>query len=287
MDAVHRLISRLLDLAFGPLERLGSEWVIVVTGALFGVFALWAFKYMSPQGAIKRTKDRIKGHLIEIRLYQDNLRLVTAAIGKVLWANLRYLGLNMGPFVPLAIPFALLAGQLVVRYAYDPIPLEAHAGPHLAGDGVTLKLSAEDPSDWQANLALQGPEELVVASPLVRAVAQGVAFQAFRPLTQGLHEVQITWGDQSMVKPIWAGPPEVLGTPRVPLQPLRLRGVERLLWPAEPGLDLDGLARVEFTYPERSQGWLPGSGPLAVLLWFVLSSLAAGFAAIKPLRVQI
>lgn len=287
MDAVHRLITRLLDLVFGPLERAGTEWVILVSGAVFGVLALWIFKYISPQDAIRRTKDRIKGNLIEIRLYQDNLRLVTAAIGKVLWANLRYLGLNLGPFVPLAIPFALLAGQLVVRYAYDPIPIQAQESSPLAGDGVTLKLTAQPDAPWSAPLEFSPPGELLPTSPLLRIPEQGVAYQAFRPTGQGLHEVQIRWGDQSTLKPIWAGPPEVLGVPRVPLQPLRLRGWERILWPAEPGMDLAGVARIEFAYPERDQGWLPGSGPLAVLLWFVVASFVAGFAAIKPLRVQI
>lgn len=287
MDAVHRLITRLLDLVFGPLERAGTEWVILVSGAVFGVLALWIFKYISPQDAIRRTKDRIKGNLIEIRLYQDNLRLVTAAIGKVLWANLRYLGLNLGPFVPLAIPFALLAGQLVVRYAYDPIPIQVPESSPLAGDGVTLKLSAQSGATWATPLEFLPPEELLPSSPLLQIPEQGVAYQAFRPTAQGLHEVQVRCGEQSTLKPIWAGPPEVLGVPRVPLQPLRLRGWERILWPAEPGMDLSGVARIEFTYPERDQGWLPGSGPFAVLLWFVLASFVAGFAAIKPLRVQI
>ena len=288
MDAVHRLLTRLLDLVFAPLERLGVEWVILLSGAVFGVLALWAFKFISPQGAIRRAKDRIKGHLIEIRLYQDNLAVVTRAIGKVLWMNLRYLGLNFGPFVPLALPFALLAGQLVVRYAYDPIPLDPPGEPHLVGDGVTLKVMGASGAAWDPEFALSASEGLVAASPLVQSAEQRVAFQAFRPQSQGLHEWQIASAGETTVKQLWAGPPEVLGSPRVPLQPLRLTGWERLLWPAEPGLgDVPGLVRIEFSYPESRIGWLPGSGPIGVLMWFVIASLVAGFAAVKPLRVQI
>ena len=44
------------------------------------------------------------------------------AIGKVLWHNMRYVCLNFGPFIPLARPFALVAGQLVSRYAFEPLP---------------------------------------------------------------------------------------------------------------------------------------------------------------------
>ena len=66
-----------------------------------------------------------------------------------------------------------------------------------------------------------------------------------------------------------------------------------VLWPAEDTLSAP-LARVSFNgltnpeaYPYAPLGWLPGSGPLAVLLWFVGFSMLFGFAALKPLGVQI
>jgi hypothetical protein len=53
--------------------------------------------------------------LIEIRIYSDDPRIFLRAIGLTLWANLRYLTLNLLPFVPLSIPFTLVIAQCVVR----------------------------------------------------------------------------------------------------------------------------------------------------------------------------
>ena len=75
---------------------------------------------MSAQRRIKAAKNKIKGHLIEIRIYQDDLAIVGRAIVKVLLRNFQYLGLNLLPFVPLSIPFVIVLAQLVVRYGYAP-----------------------------------------------------------------------------------------------------------------------------------------------------------------------
>jgi hypothetical protein len=44
---------------------------------------------------------------------------------------------------------------------------------------------------------------------------------------------------------------------------------------------------VSFVYPESDLGWLPGSGPMGVILVFLVASMAFGIAALKPLGVQI
>ncbi|HPF15182.1 MAG TPA: hypothetical protein PLJ12_13010 [Planctomycetota bacterium] len=277
MNAVHRLVTRLFDLLVGPFERFGSEWVILGVGAVFGVLALWVFKHISPQRAIRASKERIKGHLIEIRLYQDDLRLVSRAIGKVLWTNLKYLGLNVLPFVPLSMPFALIAGQLVVRYGFEPIPVHAEGAAPLAGSGITVRFEmAPEIGERLREVRVVLPEGLVAGSPLVKSPEQGLAFQEIFAVAQGLHEIQVELGEARSSKMVWSGPPEVLGLPRVPLQPLRVSGWEQILWPAEAGLHGDPLLRrIEFAYPESRLGWLPGHGPVYVLVWFLVASMVA------------
>src|SRR6185436_7875779 len=112
MDALNRASSGIFDLLLPPLDRIGFPCGLVVTSAVFGVLALVAFKYVSAQRKIKAVKDRIKGHLIEIRIYQDDLAIVGKAIGKVLFRNFQYLSLNLAPFALLAFPFALVIAQL-------------------------------------------------------------------------------------------------------------------------------------------------------------------------------
>ena len=88
MNALNHAWSRIFDGFLAPLERLGTPFALVVTSALFGVLALIAFKHMSAQRRIKATKDKIKAHLIEIRIYQDELAIVGRAIARVLVKNL-------------------------------------------------------------------------------------------------------------------------------------------------------------------------------------------------------
>ncbi len=281
MDAIQRFITASFDLVLQPLERVGMEFALILVSGVFGVLALLVFKHISPQASIRRAKDLIKGHMIEIRLYQDDLGLVTKAIGKVLWHNLRYVCLNLGPFIPLAIPFALVAGQLVARYGFEPMPVSETAQLQLAGEGHTLSLF------WSGGqeVRVSYPEGVEPASPLLQVPEQGRAFQEFVVLAPGHHEITLERGGESTIKRLWAGERPSDGSRYPAVQPLRTSNWEQILWPAEGALDT--WQRVEFRYPESSLGWLPGQGPSGVLLNLILFSMLFGFIALKPLGVEI
>ena len=162
MNSVNRGLTKLFDVSLVPLEALGMELSLILASGIFGVLALIVFKHISSQKGIKRAKDKIKGHMIEIRLYQDDLGIVSKAIGKVLLRNFQYLGFNFAPFVPLAIPFVFVVAQMVVRYGFDPTPVHAEAAPLLAGQGTTLRVELTEArrSDI-ANLEIVLPEGVV------------------------------------------------------------------------------------------------------------------------------
>src|SRR5688572_15086974 len=153
MNALNALATKVFDVLLAPFELAGREVALLAISGIFGVLALLAFKHISWQKGIKATKDRIKGHLIEIRIYQDDLPIVSKAIGRVLARNLQYLALNLGPFLPLAVPFTFVVAQLVVRYGFDPVPV---TGTHataalvgerqlaLAGEGLSLAIEGDE-----------------------------------------------------------------------------------------------------------------------------------------------
>ena len=68
MNAVQHFISAVFDLALTPFEWLGDVTALVLVSGIFGVLALLVFKQVSWQAGIKSTKDKIKAHLIEIRM---------------------------------------------------------------------------------------------------------------------------------------------------------------------------------------------------------------------------
>ena len=281
MNAIQRFITASFDLVLQPLERLGMELALIVVSGVFGVLALLVFKHISPQASIRRAKDLIKGHMIEIRLYQDDLKLVTKAIGKVLWHNLRYVCLNFGPFIPLAIPFALVAGQLVARYGFEPIPVTEVAKSQLAGEGHILSLA------WSGGdkVRVSYPDGIVPLSELLQVPEHGRAFQEFIVQSPGQYEIGIERAGKTTVKRLWAGERTSEGHRYPAVQPLRTSNWEQILWPAEASLS--HWDRVEFRYPESTLGWLPGQGPGGVLLNLILFSMLFGFIALKPLGVEI
>jgi len=294
VNALNALLTKVFDLVLTPLEFLGVATALIVLSGVFGVLALYVFKLISWQAGIKASKDRIKGHMIEIRLFQDDMRVVGRAIAMVLVRNLQYLGLNFGPVLPLVIPFAFLAAQFVVRYAYDPLPVVAADARLLPGQGTLVEVQLA-PGRWSevSGLTLELPEGLRALSPLVRAPSEGRAFVELAAASAGVHELAFALPSGERGTKLIAVGDEA---PRV-LQPRRVssRDWYRLddpdhwpvLWPAEPAFAADSVFRgIALAYPQRDLGWLPG-GELGILITIVVASMVVGAAAIKPLGVQI
>lgn len=285
MNALNRASSGIFDFLLPPLDRLGFPWGLVVTSAVFGVLALVAFKYVSAQRKIKAVKERIKGHLIEIRIYQDDLAIVGKAIGKVLVRNVQYLSLNLAPFVLLAFPFALVIAQLVVRYGYEPVRVHAAAETVMPGRGTMIAVElARARAEDVRGLKLELPDGVRALSPLLRVPAEGRAYQEVVAVEHVRGEIGVVLADGSRAtKAIAAGGAEKS------LQPERGRGFfTALLWPAEETLPADSpFQSVSLEFPERAMGrWFP-DGPAGILLVFLVVSMVAGLLVLKPLRIQI
>jgi hypothetical protein len=286
MNAVNGALTWFFDLALWPFELLGNLTALLIVSGVFGVLALIAFKHISWQKGIKSAKDRIKGHMIEIRIYQDDLVTVGQAVCKILYRNFQYVGLNFGPFIPLAIPFGFVVAQLVVRYGYDPVPITAEADVR-AGRGTLIEVELKDDQRALiADLSVTLPEGLQAISPLVRAPSDGRAFQEIVALAPGTHEIVFELpGGVRETKLLVAG-----DEPLRSMQPLRVSSgnlLMAILYPAEPGFGADSpFATITIPYPDSSFGWLPG-GEAGILIIFVLASMLVGFAALKPLGVQI
>jgi hypothetical protein len=287
MNSVHRALSAVFDLVLTPFEWLGDIAALIVVSGIFGVLALLLFKQISWQEGIKGTKDKIKGHMIAIRIYQDDLGIVFGSVMKVVLRNFQYLALNFGPILPLFVPFVLIASQLVVRYAFKPLPVvdQAKAEAMLPGRGTMLevRMKAEHKGEV-ARLSLEFPAHLKALSPLVRNARDGIAVVEFAAIAPGTGDVQLLVdGHPAGSKSVTSGS----DAPRL-MQPERVSDFwSSWLWPAEPTFPDDSpIDSVRFAYPDRDLGFLPG-GAFGVLLTFFLASIVFGIAVLKPLNIQI
>lgn len=294
MNALNDALTSIFDVLLWPLDRLGPAWSLIVISGIFGVLALVAFKHMSSQRGIKSAKDKIKGHLIAIRIYQDDLAVVASSVTKILGRNFQYVALNFGPFLPLAIPFVFVMAQFVTRYAYAPVALTRDPQTVMAGAGTLLEIELvpERAADV-AGLDVKLPPGLVAVSPLVRAPSAGRAYLEIVAVEGGVHRIELALADGSRETKLFAAG----NTPQRSMQPRRVNNRDwyRLtdpnhwpaLWPAEAGFaSASPFREIAVAYPTRDLGFLP-SGEGGILLVFVLASMLFGALAIKPLGVQI
>ena len=298
MDLLNGALNRTFDVLLAPLELLGAPAALVLFSGFFGVFALWAFKRISWQSGIRKAKDRIKAHMIAIRIWQDDLRVVGRSFAGAMLRNAQYLGLNFGPFVPLAIPFVIGAAQLVVRYAYDPVPLSADAASLLPGQGTLVEIELwPERRGAIADLRVDLPPGLRALSPLVRSPAEGRALMEVVAVAPGVHRLVFELpgedgGVDRAEKLCVAGALRERG-----MQPRRVSSRDwwrihdpdrwPFLWPAEEALPGDSAFRsIALGYPHRRLAWLP-DGELGILVTFLVASMVFGAFAIKPLGVQI
>ena len=287
MNAINRAMSSMFDVVLTPFELLGSELALILVSGITGILAMIVFKHISWQGGIKSVKDRIKGHMIAIRIYQDDLAIVFTSVAKVLARNFQYLGLNFGPILPLLAPFVLAIAQFVVRYGFDPLPVatEEQVAAALPGEGTLIEIEMKRGHEASVSgLAVRLPEWLEARSPLVRSRADGLAFLEVVARKPGAGEIEILLDGQRVgTKEIVAGSEATRS-----MQPERVSGFwASWLWPAEPAFAASSpLSRVAFEYPARELRLLPG-GPVGIFVVFCIASIAFGLAILKPLKIQI
>ena len=288
MNAVNRAASSIFDVVLTPFELLGVEVALLCVSGLTGILALILFKHISWQKGIKSVKDRIKGHMIAIRIYQNDLGIVFKSVFKVVLRNFQYLGLNFGPILPLLVPFVLVLAQLVVRYGFDPLPVietEEEVAALLPGEGTLIEIEMKRGSEAAIRgLEVNLPEGIQARSPLVRSEVDGVAYLEVVARKPGAGEVEfLVDGRRVGTKEIVAGKDATRS-----MQPERVSGFwASWLWPAEDTFGRDSpLGRVAFDYPERDLRFLPG-GPIGILVVFFVSSMAFGLLILKPLKIQI
>ena len=133
------------------------------------------------------------------------------------------------------------------------------------------------------DLRLELPPGLTLDAPPVRTSGGEVAWR-IRADEPGDHVLRIHTGGAVVEKGLAVGGE----SRRVPV--LRTQGWEKILYPGEAPLDsgspLTSIALTSPGYPERDLGWIPG-GELGIVLVFFVLSIVAAFALKGPFGVTL
>jgi len=230
------------------------------------------FRYTSDQKAIRSAKDKLKAHLLAVRLFQDQLPVVLRSYGRILRGTLTYLRLAFRPLLFVIIPITVLIVQL-----------DHYLGlvPFRAGEAflITAQVSHANTLD---EVSLQLPPGLATTAPAVHVPASNEIVWRVVAEKNGHYDIDIGVSGQTFSKNMAVSS----GVER--LSPVRMRGRfwERLFVSAEPALpESSPLESIAVNYSGRSIhfAWLDWNW---IWLFFVLS-LVAGFVFKEILGIEI
>ena len=265
MTVVNRLLGVIVDALLYPFRTLPPIVGLLVLSLLTAVGMLLVFRATSNQPRIAAVKRLIHAGLFEIRLFNDDLRLILRAQFDILRHNLTYLRLSLVPMVWMIVPLALLIAQLQFHYGYDGVP---------PGRPILVKIRLAETAPEPQRLDLTAPDGLRVETapvwiPTLREAAWRIVSEQ-----PGDYDLSIEVDGRTYHKSVRTSGGIVRRSP-VRLAPGWLN---QALYPAEAPLPADSaLASIELIYPDREVSllgwrvhWLVAFFVLSILFAFLL-----------------
>lgn len=160
MRVVNGVIGAIVDAILWPFQSWPPIAGLTVVSLLVAAALLMAFKLTSNQHAIASTRRRIQAGLYELRLFQDDPRLMPSIVFDLFRQQATYLRYALVPLLWVAIPLTLLIAHLHAYYGYEGL----HPGQTAV---VTARLRPGAGAAGEPQLTLEAPPGLRVETPSV------------------------------------------------------------------------------------------------------------------------
>ena len=260
-SAVNVVLNVIFDALFWPVHWLPAEWQVVVLAVPAAMLALWIYKVSSNQAAIRNAKNKIVAHLLELRLFRDDLRVLLGAEGRV-FANIgRYLAHSLRPMALMLPFFLLMLIQIESRFAYRGLTPDEQAI-------VTVSVVSDRPVS-RLPVGLETDAGLRIATPALRVDSANEIYWRVRPVEAGVHTLNLKVDGERAQRIVKADAAEGAMTTTY-----RAGDVRTLLYPLETALPSDGpIASMSIDYP-RARGEWAGLSSIS-WLFFVMVMLYA------------
>jgi hypothetical protein len=275
MSVLNTALNTVFDWLFFPFRPLHPWFGMVFISLLTGLLMLFIFRRTSDQAGIRKTKDRIKAHLLELRLFKDNIGVTWSAQGRILRANLRYIGYSIKPLLVMILPLILILVQLNFWFGYKALDV---------GEAAILKVRlAETVNPLEISAVLEPPPSVLVETPALRLEQEREINWRIRAQSPGRESLTIKVGGQDFAKTV-----SVSGKPLDRVSPRRVRRslIDELFYPSEKPFPSSGSVRsIEVVYPGNKLNLL-GVRLHWLVAYFILS-IVFGFALKRPFKVEI
>ncbi len=275
MWVFNSIFSKIFEVVFFPFKSM-TPWIgMIIISFLTALLMLCVFRFTSHQQGIKQVKDRIKAHLLEIRLFKSSLNVSLRAQGNILRYNLKYIGYSAKPLMVMIVPLILILLQLNLWFGYQSLK---------PGQVVLLKAEVdEDLSLLDTEFMIESSSGLVLQSPPLRIEeTREVNWQLLAKKT-GIHELSMTVNGHRTVKKV-----TVVQKPLSKLSPIKVRRnfIDELFHPGEAPLPRSHpLKFLEIKYPSNYMS-LFGWRIHWIIIYFALSILF-GFSLKGVFKVEI
>ncbi|HYA48233.1 MAG TPA: hypothetical protein VEG35_00925 [Burkholderiales bacterium] len=275
MGVVNLVTGGIFDILLYPFRGVSPWFGMVFVSLLTAFLMLWVFKLTSDQDGIRVAKNAIKAHLLELRLFKDNMRVSLRAQGRILRANGRYLGCNLKPLLVMIVPLVLILAQINLWFGASPLR---------PGEETLVKLKLTKAADpLGLDIGLEPSPGLAVETPALRIADLGEVDWRIRAPQQGPASLTFRVAGRTIVKPV-----AVAGRLLLKVSTLSVGHsvFQELLYPGEKPLPGDTpVTSIEVLYPA---GGLRLFG-LSVhwLVAYFLLSIIFGFAFKGIFKVEI
>lgn len=273
VNLINTVLTRFFDALFIPLRALGPFWAMVIVSLVTGVIMLVIFGKVSNQTAIRHVRDQIRGNLIAVRLFQDDIGLLFNIQSRILRFTLTYMRYSLVPMLIMIVPVMLILIQLNLRYSVRPLK---------AGEQAVVKVKTRDAASVLAGVQLEAPVNVEIETPPVRIQSKREVAWRIRAKEAGAGDLTVRLGDDAVAKRVIVDGAWRAVSPRRTGQ----SAYDLLLYPGEPALPSSSkIESIQINYPARESSVL-GFDVHWMILFFVLS-VAFGFALKGPFGVEV
>jgi hypothetical protein len=191
------VIGKIFDILFLPFRGLSPWAAMIVVSFLTGLLMLFIFRHTSNQEGIRRIKNKIKAHLLELRLYKDSLAQQLTSQGKILSANFKYFSYALKPMLVMVIPVMLILIQLNLWFGSRSLDI---------GDEALVKVKLmEGTNPLQTDIRLEVPPGIAVETPPLRIEDEREIDWRLRATEKGVYNILFRYQDETFTKSVAVG----------------------------------------------------------------------------------
>ncbi len=269
--------GKIFDFIFFLFRNM-NPWIgMILISVLTALLMLFVFRFTSNQEGIKRVKNKIKAHLLELRLFKDSLSLSFKAQGNILRYNLRYISYSTKPMLVMIIPLILILIQLNFWFGYEALT---------PGQETILKVKLEEGHNpLDIDVALKPSSGFDIQTPLLRIEEGREISWRLQAREKGVHDLTFIVNGQKLTKKV-----AIAQRPLSKISPLKVKRnfINELINPGESPIPGDmPIKAIEIRYSAKDMNlfgwnipWLLGIPPwlsvyfaLSIILGFVLKGI--------------